>query len=179
MKTSQHKPRKKPRNELFKAIGKVVVGFNEIEFGIRSAISEITWKSPLRDENVFMKTLCLTSGDSTRVLLSKLDNIVNHMIKDGIILKEFSKLRKDLVEIIDKRNRYVHSYWFVALEDRILRIRFLKKINAAKKMCEEEVSFDVGDMIQFIDNVESVRDRLFEFDFGGYSKIESIDKDTA
>jgi hypothetical protein len=100
---------------LLSMVGLISVNFVSLEYSMINAVSKLT----STDLNI---TVRLLSGDSFTILLKKLTRIIHYKFDDEII-KSFKEVYNSLDTVGKKRNKYIHSKYYIDKNKNIFRFK--------------------------------------------------------
>jgi hypothetical protein len=140
-------------DELLKAIGSVSVASVLLERVMQFTISE----SIGIDENLMQR---LIATDSFDTLLSKFKKLFiykihNEGIENKELLDELNKLCDTLYKTNEKRNKFLHSFWFTDEKGNLSRHKFKKSINKNPSIDEFE-TITLESLNKFLEEMDNV-----------------------
>jgi hypothetical protein len=159
--------------ELYSLIGQVTIQFVSLEHSVMETISKLI--SPDSGKLIIR----LLAGDNFTVLLSKLKRVFLLQIQDDELKQKFKSIHGELNSIKDKRNKFLHSVWFVNNDDndnKVIRFRFKSDIKDDPNIFEEEQN-SLKNINDFIDRIINAKESLLKLDNKIIEYYNSLNKE--
>ena len=143
------------KDDYLKAIGQLTVNMSNLEQQVKNAIG---W---LIGHDYFLNR-GITAGMYFKDLLKLFNTLFRIVISDKDRLGELKDLIKDLDEIGDERNRYIHRQWLFLGDDKspiVVSTKLTK--NLSKELNEDKETPSLKDLNVLSDKIEGLIGRVF------------------
>ncbi|MDC7228385.1 MAG: hypothetical protein PQJ61_16600 [Spirochaetales bacterium] len=148
-------------NDPVSCLGQVIISFQELEHVIVEFLGELIG-------NIDNARIIATEI-SFRKLLNIIESILNND-NNPMLIDKFTKLKKEITDIENARNRYVHSYYEI-IEETGDHIKYLRMKNRNKSGLIAIVE-TIDDNKVFIDLLEKITEMIIEvLNFDEYKDI--------